>query len=196
MEEKKYLNEEKYKKSETLITIIAILVLIVGLCAGGYLIYRGIAKPGMGQVEELQKELEVKKSELEAKGVEYNQIAKYTDGDEYTLKIIINALDPSFDNCAFDEYKNNAITKEYCAARNATGNFASTSQIMIGAFICIVTLMISGFLLMFAKQRHIVAFQAQQMMPVAKEGIDEMAPTLGKAAKEISKGVKDGFNDK
>ena len=195
MDERKFLNEEKYKRNERTITVFAVLVLIIGLGIGGFLIYRGIAKPGMNKVEELQKVLLEKKSEIEAKGVEYNSSAKYTDGEEYDLKIITDALDPSFDNCAFDEYKNNAITKEYCAARNATGDFASTSQIMIGAFICIVGMMISGFLLTVAKQRSILAFQAQGVMPVAKEGIEEMTPTLSKAAKELSKSVKDGFKD-
>lgn len=195
MEERNFLNEEKYKRSEKTITFVAVLILIVGLCVGGFLIYRGIAKPGTAKVEKLQKELLAKKADLESKGVEYNSWAKYTDGEEYELKIITDALDPSFDNCAFDEYKNNAITKEYCAARNATGEFASTSQIMIGAFICIATLMISGFVLTFAKQRKILAFQAQSAMPVAKEGVEEIAPSLGKAAKEISKGVKDGFKE-
>ena len=59
----------------------------------------------------------------------------------------------------------------------------------------ISTCMISGFILIFAKQRHIVAFQAQQVMPVTKEGIEEMAPTLGKAAGEIAKGIKKGLDD-
>ena len=32
-------------------------------------------------------------------------------------------------------------------------------------------------------------------MPIAKEGIDEMAPTIGNAAKEIAKGIKKGLKD-
>lgn len=195
MEENKYLNEEKYKKTEKSITLVAIIILIIGLGIGGFLIYRGVVKPDTVKVEQLQKALETKKSELEAKGVVYNDLAKYTDGEEYELKIITNALDPSFDNCAFDEYKNNSITKEYCSAKNATGDFASKGSIMFGGFICIATLMIAGFTLTVAKQRKILAFQAQGVMPVAKEGIEEISPSLGKVAKEISKGVKDGFKE-
>lgn len=195
MAENKYLNEEKYQKAEKSITLVAILLLVVGLCIGGFLIYRGVAKPGASKVEELKVQLETKKSELEAKGVKYNTFAKYSDGEAYDLKIITNALDPSFDHCAFDEYKNNSITKEYCAAKNSIGDFESSSFTMIGTFICISTCMISGFILIFAKQRHIAAFQAQQVMPVAKEGIEEMAPTLGKAAGEIAKGIKKGLDD-
>jgi len=195
MAENKYLNEEKYQKAEKSITLVAILVLVVGLCIGGFLIYKGVAKPGISKVEELKVQLEAKKSELESKGVKYSEFAKYSDGEEYELKIITKALDPSFPNCEFDEYKNNSITKEYCAAKNSTGDFASTGSTMFGAFICIATCMISGFIFMVAKRRHILAFQAQQVMPVAKEGIDEMAPTIGNAAGEIAKGIKKGLND-
>lgn len=195
MAENKYLNEEKYQKAEKSITLVAILVLLVGLCIGGFLVYRGIAKPGTAKVDELKVQLETKKQELESRGVKFNEFAKYSDGEEYELKIITKALDPSFPNCEFDEYKNNSITKEYCAAKNSTGDFASTGSIMFGAFICIATCMIAGSIFMFAKRRHILAFSAQQVMPVAKEGIDEMAPTIGNAAGEIAKGIKKGLND-
>ena len=193
MEENKYLNEEKYQKTVKSIALIAILVLVVGLCLGGFLIYKGVFKPETSKVDELKVQLETKKSELEAKGISFNVFAKYSDGEEYDLKIITNALDPSFNNCAFDEYKNNSITKEYCAAKNSTGDFASTNSIMFGAFICIATCMISGSIFMFSKRRQMLAFQLQQVMPVAKEGIEEMAPTLGKAAGEIAKSIKKGI---
>ena len=52
---------------------------------------------------------------------------------------------------------------------------------------------------MFSKRREIAAFTTQQVMPVAKEGIDEMTPTVanagGSIAQEIAKGIKDGLND-
>ena len=195
MAENKYLNEEKYQKAEKSITLVAILILVIGLCIGGFLIYKGVAKPGTSKVEDLRVQLENKKSELEAKGIKFSSMAKYSDGEEYDLKIITNALDPSFDYCAFDEYKNSSITKEYCTAKNSTGDFASKGSMILGVFICIATCMISGFVFMFAKQRHIVAFQAQQVMPIAKEGIDEIAPTIGNAAGEIAKGIKKGLED-
>lgn len=195
MNEKRYLNEEKYQKAEHSITLVAILVLVIGLCIGGFLIYRGVAKPATSKVDELKVKLETKKQELESRGITFNEFAKYSDGEEYDLKIITKALDPSFPNCNFDEYKNNSITKDYCAAKNSTGDFASTSSIMFGAFICIASCMIAGSIFMFAKRRHILAFSAQQVMPVAKEGIDEMAPTIGNAVGEIAKGIKNGLKD-
>ena len=58
--------------------------------------------------------LENKKQELISKGIKYNNSTKYDDGESYSLKIITNVLDPSFDYCAFNEYKNNGLTKNYC----------------------------------------------------------------------------------
>ena len=43
--------------------------------------------------------------------------------------------------------------------------------------------------------REINAFYAQQQMPIAKEGIEKMAPSAGVAAKEIAKGIKEGLKD-
>ena len=145
-EKKEYLSEDKYQKTEKSITLFAILIIVVGLCIGGFLIYRGVAKPSTSRVEELEIVLKSKKSELEEKGVQYNAFTKYSDGESYDLKIITNALDPSFPHCEFDEYKNNAITKEYCAAKNSIGEYASISSIMFGAFICIAACMFSSFI--------------------------------------------------
>ena len=195
MDEKKYLNEEKYQKTEKGITVFAILILVVGLLIGGFLIYRGIAKPATSKVDVLEKNLEEKRNELISKGIEYDKSSKYTDGEKYDLYIITKVLDPSFSNCEFDEYKNNSITKEYCAAKNSISEFSNRTSIMFGAFICIVTFMIFVSVLTFAKRRHILAFTTQQTMPVAKESIDEMAPTIGNAAGEIAKGIKNGLED-
>lgn len=82
---------------------------------------------------------------------------------------------------------------------NDTKNSISTSKYipfyMIGAFVILASCMISFVLYTFLKSREIAAFTTQQVMPVAKEGIDEMAPTIGNAVGEIAKGIKKGLND-
>ena len=50
-------------------------------------------------------------------------------------------------------------------------------------------------IMVIAHRREITAFTMQQVIPVAKEGIDEIAPTIGNAAGEIAKGIKKGIND-
>lgn len=201
--------------------------------------------------------LESKKQELTTKGVKYNNFAKYDEGDSYDLKVITNVLDPSFNYCAFDEYEDNSITKEYCILSNGRDedsknisiidmalsndcirdgennvytshycslvneldsktdfnkefdSFDSIPFYMFGAFVIIASCMIAGSIYMTTKHREILAFQAQQVMPIAQEGMEKMAPTIGKTgasiakemapaygeiAKEISKGIKDGLS--
>ena len=53
-----------------------------------------------------------------------------------------------------------------------------------------------GLMLFFVSHtRQISAYMTQQQMPVAKEGIEKMAPTAGVVAKEITKGVKEGIKE-
>lgn len=205
--------------------------------------------------------LENKKQELISKGIKYDNSTKYDDGESYDLKVITNALDPSFNYCAFDEYENNVITRDYCLLSSNkdedsiainviervlsiefnycvgdtknnmyTSRYCSlVSQLndksdfnkefdsydsipfyIIGGFIIIASCMFAGSIYMTTKQREILAFHAQQVMPVAQEGIEKMAPTIGKAgasitkemapaygevAKEISKGIKEGLKN-
>lgn len=221
-----------------------------------------------------KQKLENKKQELISKGIKYDAFAKYDDGESYDLKIVTKALDPSFNNCAFDEYKNNSLTSEYCLIYNKNdedsknlnviievleSNFNhclfdeyknntytvtycllkteiedksnSSSRIfkshdslpfyMFGAFSIIASCMMSGSIYMISKRREIMAFTTQQVMPVAQEGIEKMAPSVGKAgvsifkemspaakkvakemapiygeaAKEIAKGIKEGLKE-
>ena len=71
---------------------------------------------------------------------------------------------------------------------------------MFGGFIIIASSMFCGVLyLSIIKRREIMAYTVQQVMPVAKEGIDKISPTIAKAtgniAKEVTKGIKEGLKD-
>jgi len=65
----------------------------------------------------------------------------------------------------------------------------------LGIFVLITSGFTSLAIYLTTKRREIAAFGAQQMMPIAQEGIDTMAPTVGNAAKEIVKGVKKGLKE-
>lgn len=66
---------------------------------------------------------------------------------------------------------------------------------MIGGFIIIASCIASFSIFMFAKKREITAFTVQQTMPVAQEGIEKMASTVGNAGKELARGIKEGLNE-
>lgn len=61
-----------------------------------------------------------------------------------------------------------------------------------GIFVTVVGLIVRFFI---GNRREITAYTTQQVMPLAQEGIDKMAPTIGNAAKEITKGIKEGLKD-
>ena len=43
--------------------------------------------------------------------------------------------------------------------------------------------------------RNIQAYFVQQNIPVAKEGIEKISPSMGKAAEQVAKGIKKGLSD-
>lgn len=221
MMEKEYLNEEKYQKTKKKISVVALIVLIIGLLLGGSLIFNGFQKQEeinekysdenkssiSEQISIEKQKLEAKKLELESKGVKYDVFAKYTDGEAYDLKIITKVLDPSFDLWDFNEYKENPITGKYCSLRrqlddisnefNKTWDSSEYIQFYIsGGFVIFFFCIISSMIYMASKRREIAAFTAQQVIPVTQENIEKMAPFVGNVAKEIANGIKEELNDK
>lgn len=220
MENKKYLTEENYQKGKKKLQTIALAILVIGVLIGGILIATGLIKQGKvnsqysdenktsisQQLESERQKLINKKSELESKGIKYNAFAEYTDGESYDLYVITKALDPSIDNCSRNEYKTNALTSKYCSLKNdlkdlnndVVKDIDSSSSFGFYAIGIIVIFAGCAFALVvyvMSKGREIAAFGVQQTMPIAKEGIDEMAPTIGNAVGEIAKGIKKGLND-
>lgn len=86
---------------------------------------------------------------------------------------------------------------------NQKGIFSSFGGFAIGGFMIIPGLFLTavGFMVRFliGNRREITAYTTQQVMPVAKEGIEKMAPTIGSAVgtigKELAKGIKEGINE-
>lgn len=80
---------------------------------------------------------------------------------------------------------------------NTTQNraiFKAMPFFMFGGFIILVGLLIGGRIISIAYTRHMLAFGTQTVVPVAKEVVDDMTPTISKALGEITKGIKDGID--
>lgn len=86
-------------------------------------------------------------------------------------------------NANYTVYYDKAIAKNYIFLCLIGGGI-----IVMGSFIALGVYII-------AKRREITAFQTQQVMPIAQEGIEKMAPTIGNAAGEIAKGITTGIKD-
>lgn len=116
-----------------------------------------------------------------------------------------------------DEDKYNEYTSNYCSKKLQLEEFSykdsqsmdSISYYIFGGFITIASIMIALVIYSFAKQREILAFNVQQVFPVAEETIKKVTPTIadakattaktlapayGEIAKEISKGLKESLD--
>ena len=70
--------------------------------------------------------------------------------------------------------------------------FTGTALCIFGFFITFVGCIVRFFI---GNARNIMAYQTQQMRPIAQESAEKMAPTAGVVAKEVAKGFKSGFKD-
>ena len=92
---------------------------------------------------------------------------------------------------------------------NEKGVLGGMGLFAIGGFMSVFTfgmVSVGAMCLFVAHRREITAYTTQQVMPVAKEGIEEMAPVVnkasekmapaaGKIAKEVTKGIKEGLKE-
>lgn len=75
------------------------------------------------------------------------------------------------------------------------GSQSKFAMFVIGGFVLVFGFALAGFggqALFIGHAREIQAFATQSTMPVAKEGMEEIAPSVGEVAKEISKGIEEG----
>ena len=197
---KELLTEENYERGKKKVKTIALIVLVIGLLIGGCLITTGIIKSSnSASKEDIQAEIDTLNSELATLRAKQSQ--------------------NFFNNAFSEEYyrlENEIETKESrlrelkMKSNDTFSNAKSIPFYMFGGIIIFASCMFSGITYLSTKQREILAYHAQQVMPVAKEGMEKVAPTLGKVgasiakemapaygdiAKEISKGIKDGLKD-
>ncbi len=187
MESEKYLDEAKYQKNKKKITILAIIVLIIGLSLGGGLITMGIIKTQNAKLSaedknQIQLEIDDFNSQLSSLKAQQHQEVT-SNGLSETYYNIGNEIDKIEDK--IDELED----------RLDNNNPYYAVFYVFGAFTIILTFGIFATIYTTAKGREINAYYAQQQIPIAKEGIDVMAPTIGNAAGEIAKSIKRGITD-
>lgn len=142
-----------------------------------------------------------------------SELTKSIETDVKTIGTINDVIEDGSGTCNTFEM-NYSYTSKYCSLVEKLSSISNKSYsipfYMIGGFIIIASCMLAMPLFIITKNREILAFGTQQVMPVAQEGLEKMAPTVGKAgaemakqmtqtygeiAKEISKGIKEGIKD-
>lgn len=166
MSDNEYLNEERYQKNKRALLAASLFFAVAGLLIGGGLIVGGILKQNSA-------------SQIDTSMSTYSASTNYDD--------VLSQFEES-------EKQSNARMDRVAKKNNE--EFAAFGMIGGGAFALFTFLGIAGVLFVTAKRREIMAFQAQQVAPLAKEGIEKATPVMGKAAgsiaKEISKGIHEG----
>lgn len=202
MEKKEYLNEEDYRKTKKKISMIALFVLIIGILIGGGLITTGIIKSSNvvtssqnGRTKEvIQKEIDGLNKELaslmakQTEEFEKNQFSSLY----FSLQSEISSKNSKISDLESELWK---VDSGYNSTKDSMEKAKYIPFYMIGAFIILASGMASFSIYMFSKGREITAFTVQQVMPVATEGMGKVAPSIGKVAKEVTKGIKEGLKD-
>jgi len=210
MENKKYLSEDNYQKVVKNLSKVSIIILILGFLLGGGLIGYGFVKSNEDKVDiveekkeeksesEIQLEivtLEGEVAALDAKQREEFDLNGFSEefyrlGNEREKKElkVANLNVGNFDTLdAFDSFKRES--------EEIKSNIKVAPYYMYGSFIIFSSIVVSFMVFLFSRRREISAFSVQQSMPVAKEGLEKMAPTFGEVGKEIAKGVSEGLKE-
>jgi hypothetical protein len=129
-----------------------------------------------------------------------------TSISESTNPDILGLLDVNSQEAAFSWFESTtqSMKAESEASSTQMGRQAlGMFMLLPGIFITILGCMIR---FVIGNQRNIMAYQAQQVIPIAQEGIEKMAssmgnvakeiaPSMGEVAKELAKGIKQGMSD-
>ena len=198
----KYLKEENYQKTKNMLKIVGIAIILCGLVIGGLIVYNGFKSESIYNKDKdlklniLNKELTTLKEREKVLQEEYANNLDFSNTSKIMLEL--------------SNVKSDIMDKE-SEIYKLEHDFDHTSlifKIFPAIMINILTLGIGIMVLMSAYQRNILAFQLGGIMPVAKEGMEEIAPTVGKTGstilkemtpaykevvKEVTKGIKEGL---
>ena len=173
MEQEKYLSEEKYqetnkkvKKTSKTLLIIGAILLVIGI------------------IMIIAAFVNLKNSERKAMNSFNNNLTNmfdsYNSGDDKELNDSMKETVTSF------------------MTDNADDSFTSVGLYALGGFVSsagFVLLIVGGVMAYIAHRREITAYTTQQTMPIKKETINDITPTVADAAGTIAKSVSQGFEE-
>lgn len=223
-----YLSEENYKKTKDKISIIGKLIVtilwILGLgliVIGGSFIIKYSDKEMLKIEEEkllkIQEKIEmnIKPIEDEIKKVErieftgfneeyyarkdrIEELRKSIKKETKQLDMIENVLEDGNSKCSWPDYRENETVNTYCAYKKLD-DMKYMPFIIAGIFISFIAFGVTIMVFTTLNRRKIMAYNMQDIRPLAQESIEKMAPTAGKVvkniAKEVTNGIKEGLKE-
>ena len=173
MEQEKYLSEEKYqetnkkvKKTSKILLIIGAILLVIGI------------------IMIITAFVNFKNSERKAMNSFNNNLTNMFDSYN------------SDDDKKFNDSMKETVTS--FMTDNSDDSFTSVGLYALGGFVSsagFVLLIVGGVMAYMAHRREITAYTTQQTMPIKKETINDITPTVADAAGAIAKSVSQGFEE-
>lgn len=176
MEQEKYLSEEKYqetnkkvKKTSKTLLIIGAILLVIGIIMtiAGFISFKNASNNTMNSFN--------------------NSAANMFD-----------SFNNSINNDDGEEFVNSMKESVTSVTDSSKDSFTSVGLYALGGFVSsagVVLLIVGGVMAYMAHRREITAYTTQQTMPIKKETINDITPTVADAAGTIAKSVSQGFEE-
>lgn len=176
MEQEKYLSEEKYqetnkkvKKTSKTLLIIGAILLVIGI------------------IMIIAAFVNFKNSERKA-----------MDSFNNSASNMFDSFNNSINNDDGEEFVNSMKESVTSVTDSSKDSFTSVGLYALGGFVSsagFVLLIVGGVMAYMAHRREITAYTTQQTMPIKKETINDITPTVADASGTIAKSVSQGFEE-
>ena len=177
MEQEKYLSEEKYqetnkkvKKTSKILLIIGAILLVIGIIMviAGFISFKNAQNKAMNSFN--------------------NSASNLFDSFN-------NSINNDYDGEAFVNSMKESVTS---VTDSSNDSFTSVGLFALGGFVSsagVVLLIVGGVMTYMAHRREITAYTTQQTIPIKKETINDITPTVEDAAGTIAESVNQGFEE-
>ena len=181
MEQEKYLNEEKYqetnkkvKKTSKTLLIIGAILLVIGIIMtiAGFISFKNASNNTMN-----------------------NTMNSFNNSAANMFDSFNNSINNDDDG---EEFVNSMKESVTSVTDSSKDSFTSVGLYALGGFVSsagFVLLIVGGVMAYMAHRREITAYTTQQTMPIKKETINDITPTVADAAGTIAKSVSQGFEE-
>lgn len=216
--DKEYLNEKSYNNVKKGLVFIGILVILSGLIGGGFLIKKGFDNKEavdkewtdeniQAKIDNLQFEYTSLESQISTTANKITELERQKTNESvhafsvewYTLEDEIKALKKEIEPT---ENKMKNVKSEISQLENTDIEFEKQFNsdkyiplFVLGGIATLITLLIGAGILNNAYGRQILAWKAQQVMPIAQEGIEKMGPSIAKVVKDIKEEISEDEKD-
>lgn len=177
MEQEKFLSEEKYqetnkkvKKTSKTLLIIGAILLVIGI-------------------------IMIIAAFVNLKNSERNVMDSFNNSASNMFDSFNNSINNDDDG---EEFVNSMKESVTSVTDSSKDSFTSVGLYALGGFVSsagFVLLIVGGVMAYIAHRREITAYTTQQTMPIKKETINDITPTVADAAGTIAKSVSQGFEE-